>query len=218
MTNLPATVGVIILAYLVGAVPVGLLIVRIFNGQDIRAVGSGRTGGTNAMRAAGPVAGVLTVASDLGKGFLAVSLPRLLLPGSGVELVAALCAVAAVAGHNWPIYLGFKGGAGTTPNVGAAVAFWPLTALMLIPCGAIILFATGYASVASTVISFAIIVIFASRAIFAHQPIVYVGYSVATFALVAIALIPNYRRLIAGTERLVGPRAKLQTQPEDLKG
>lgn len=220
--NLPtsspiAVVAVIVLAYLIGGIPVGLLIVRVFTGRDIRSVGSGRTGGTNAMRAAGWVAGVLTGLSDIGKGFLAVSLPRLILVGPGIEIIAAVCGIAAVAGHNWPIYLRFKGGAGATPNVGAAVALWPIT-LALIPVGAILLLATGYASVTSTIVSFAIVIIFALRAIIAHQPISYVGYSVGTFILIAIALLPNYRRLIAGTERLVGPRAKLNQAKDEVKG
>jgi glycerol-3-phosphate acyltransferase PlsY len=214
-----AVVAVVVLAYLIGAIPVGLLIVRIFTGRDIRSVGSGRTGGTNAMRAAGPVAGVLTGFADVGKGFLAVSLPRLILSGppGSVEIIAAVCGIAAVAGHNWPIYLRFKGGAGATPNVGAAVAMWPIT-LALVPIGAILLVATGYASVTSTIVSFAIVIIFALRAILAHQPISYVGYSIGTFILIAISLLPNYRRLIAGTERLVGPRAKLRSAKEDVKG
>lgn len=212
MQNIVASVGSVLLAYLIGSIPVGLLVVRLFNGRDIRAVGSGRTGGTNAMRAAGPLAGVLTACSDIAKGFVAVSIARILVSGPGSDIIAAVAAVAAVAGHNWPVYLNFKGGAGTSPNVGAAVAFWPLTGLMLVPCGAVILFATGYASVTSTVISLAIVIIFSLRAILAHDSIFYTGYSVATFILVAIALIPNYRRLLAGTERIVGPRAKAMAE------
>lgn len=218
MVSIPAAIGTVVLAYLIGSIPVGLVVVRVVNGQDIRTVGSGRTGGTNAMRAAGPAAGVVTALWDIAKGFLAVCLPRLLLAGQGIQIVAAACAIAAVAGHNWPVYLGFKGGAGTSPNVGAAVAFWPLTGVMLIPFGALVLFATGYASVTSTVISLTIVVIFVLRAIFAHQPVEYVGYSLATFILVAVALIPNYRRLIAGTERIVGPRAKVSAERGQAKG
>jgi glycerol-3-phosphate acyltransferase PlsY len=196
----------VVTAYLIGSIPSGILIVKIFSGKDIREVGSGRTGGTNAMRAAGLAAGVLTAFSDVFKGFLAVYVIRLIIPDS--HILEALCAVAAVAGHNWPIFLRFKGGAGTSPNLGAAVAFWPITGLMLIPFGAIVLFGTGYASVTSTVISFAIIVIFVMRTVFANQPPEYIGYAIGAFLLVAIALAPNYRRLISGTERIVGPRAK----------
>jgi acyl phosphate:glycerol-3-phosphate acyltransferase len=206
MPNLFISLLCIVLAYLIGSMPPGLLIVRLFSGKDIREVGSGRTGGTNAMRAAGWVAGVLTAFSDIFKGFVAVYVTRLISPG--FPILEAVCAVAAVAGHNWPIFLRFKGGAGTSPNVGAALAFWPITGLLLIPFGAIVLFGTGYASVASTVISFMIIIIFIVRALVANQPVAHIGYAVLSFVLVAIALLPNYRRLIAGTERIVGPRAK----------
>jgi len=207
MPGLPLSAALIAFSYLFGSMPMGLIIVRVVAGKDIRAVGSGRTGGTNAMRAAGFLPGVLTAFADIGKGFVAVWLARQLAP-SGSHVLEALCAIAAVAGHNWPVYLGFKGGAGTSPNVGAAGAFWWPALLIMIPSGAAILFGTGYASVASTAISFGLIVIFALRAILEHQPVEYVGYAAVTFVLVALALIPNYRRLIAGTERLVGPRAK----------
>jgi glycerol-3-phosphate acyltransferase PlsY len=200
----------VLAAYLVGAIPVGLVVVWFVSRKDIRTFGSGRTGGTNALRAAGPVAGVLTGAGDLAKGMGAVLVARLLVPDDSV--MEALCAVMAVVGHNWPVYLGFRGGAGTGPNVGAAVALWPISGVVLIPLVPLGLVVTGYASVTSTLISLAILVIFILRAIFAHQPLTYVGYATATLILVAIALIPNYRRLIAGTERMVGPRAKMAQQ------
>lgn len=202
LTYLAAVLG----AYLLGAIPVGLVVVRAVNGGDIRTVGSGRTGGTNALRAAGPVAGVLTGLGDMAKGFAAVHVARLLLPGDPV--LEALCGVAAVAGHNWPVYIKFRGGAGTGPNAGAAVALWPVSAAIVVPIVPLALVLTGYASVTSTLASLAIVVIFAVRMVMVGSPFAYVGYSIATTLLVAIALIPNYKRLIAGTERLVGPRAK----------
>ncbi|MBN1429687.1 MAG: glycerol-3-phosphate acyltransferase [Anaerolineae bacterium] len=194
-------------AYLVGAIPMGLIVVWSIGKKDIRTFGSGRTGGTNAMRAAGPVAGLLTGLGDILKGVAAVYMARLLVPGDSV--MEALCAVMSVVGHNWPIYLGFRGGAGTGPNIGAAIALWPISAAVLIPLVPLCIVVTGYASVASTLTSLAILVIFILRAIFAHQPLTYVGYATATLIFVAIALIPNYRRLIAGTERIVGPRSKM---------
>ena len=199
----------VIAAYLLGAIPMGLIVVWLFSQKDIRSVGSGRTGGTNAMRAAGPVAGVLTAVGDMAKGFAAVYVARLLVPGDSV--MEALCAVMSVAGHNWSVFLGFRGGAGTGPNIGAAAALWPISAVVLIPLVPFCLIVTGYASVTSTLVSLVILIIFGLRAVLAHQPLTYVGYATATFILVAIALIPNYRRLIAGTERMVGPRARNST-------
>lgn len=201
----------VIAAYLLGAIPMGLIVVWLLSQKDIRSVGSGRTGGTNAMRAAGAMAGVLTGLGDVAKGFAAVYLARFLVPGDSV--MEALCAIMVVVGHNWSVYLGFKGGAGTGPNVGAAVALWPISAVVLLPLVPFVLIVTGYASVTSTLVSLIVLVIFVLRALLAHQPLTYVGYATATLILVAIALIPNYRRLLAGTERMVGPRARNSTTP-----
>lgn len=195
------------LAYLLGAIPVGLLVVQIISGEDIRRKGSGRTGGTNALRSAGLLAGVLTGLGDLAKGVGAVNVARLIRPSD--PFLEALCAIAVVAGHNWSVYIRFRGGAGTGPNIGAAVALWPVSLAILAPTLVGTLILTGYASVASTVTALLIVVIFTWRAITASQPAAYIGYALVTALLVGIALIPNYRRLLAGTERVVDSRAKL---------
>jgi acyl phosphate:glycerol-3-phosphate acyltransferase len=197
----------VIVAYLIGSIPVGMFIVRALTGRDIREVGSGRTGGTNAFRAGGLSAGLLTAFGDILKGYTAVQVGRLI-GGTEQPAVEALCAIVAVAGHNWPIYLKFKGGAGTGPNVGAATALWPPTFLVLVPITALALYGLGYASVASTLASVLIIVIFLVRFATLGEPLAYVGYAVATALLTAIALIPNYKRLVAGTERRIGPRSR----------
>lgn len=196
----------IALAYLLGSIPIGMLVVKALTGKNIRRIGSGRTGGTNAMRAGGVLAGVITGLGDVIKGACAVMIARQFYPGA--PWLEALCAAAAVAGHNWPIYARFRGGAGTGPNVGAATALWPISILILSPLVVGILILTGYASVASTAAALAIVVIFAWRAATIGQPIAYVAYALAAAVFVAAALVPNYRRLIGGVERVVGPRAK----------
>lgn len=203
----------VIVAYLLGAIPVGIIVVRALTGRDVRDYGSGRTGGTNAMRAGGTLAGVLTGVGDFLKGYAAVNVARLLLPGSAA--LEALCGVAAVAGHNWSVFNNFRGGAGTGPNAGAAAALWPWSAAILVPAVPILLLTTGYASVASSAAALAVLAIFAVRAAAVGSPVAYVGYGLATTALVAVALLPNYRRLIEGTERLVGPRAKAMSHRSD---
>jgi glycerol-3-phosphate acyltransferase PlsY len=187
----------------------GWVVVKAFTGQDVRLVGSGRTGGTNAIRAAGWPAGILTGFGDMAKGFGAVYLARLFFSGDpGLPFIEALCAIASVAGHNWSIYIGFRGGAGTGPNVGAATALWPITGLILVPTVPLILVMTGYASVTSTLAAVTVFVILLVRYFLGLAPLAYPGYALVTMVLVAIALIPNYKRLIEGTERLIGPRAK----------
>lgn len=196
----------VVLAYLLGSIPMGLLVVRVLTGEDVRTIGSGRTGGTNALRAAGIKGGIITGVLDLGKGFLAVMLARWLAPG--LPWIEAAAAIAVVAGHNWSIYINFKGGAGTQPNVGAAIALWPPVGIALVPLVIFTLWSTGYASVASSVGCFAVMVVFIVRAALGLDPLPYAVYATITMAFVAIALIPNYKRLIDGTERVVGPRAK----------
>lgn len=211
MPNLIAYPLAILLAYLLGSIPVGLLVVKLITGEDIRTYGSGRTGGTNAMRAGGIKSGLLTALGDITKGALAVILSRLIAPGQ--PWLEALSAVAAVAGHNWSVYLKFKGGAGTGPNVGAAIALWPVTGLIMIPFVPAVLYLTGYASVTSTLSAVLLIILFAMRYFFAGQPLQYIIYAILTTILVAVALLPNYKRLIDGSERRIGPRAKKADLP-----
>lgn len=203
----------ILLAYLMGSIPVGVIVVKALTGKDVRDFGSGRTGGTNAMRAGGTIAGVMTGVGDFLKGLGAVNIARVIWPGSPV--LEALCAVAAVAGHNWSVFNNFKGGAGTGPNIGAAAALWPWAGVILFPAVPVILLLTGYASVTSTAVAVGAVLIFLLRAIFGDAPWAYVGYALATTLFVALALLPNYRRLIEGTERMVGPRAKAVAQRSD---
>jgi glycerol-3-phosphate acyltransferase PlsY len=120
----------------------------------------------------------------------------------------ALAGLAAVAGHNWSIYIGFKGGAGTGPNVGVAAGFYFPTVLALAPLVPITLILTGYASVTSIVIGALIVLFYVLAAALWSWPWAYAVYGVAALALVLWALRPNLRRLMNGTERMVGPRAR----------
>ncbi len=190
-----------VIGYLLGSIPVGYLVVRATRGVDVRTVGSGRTGGTNAMRAGGLGAGVMTAIGDMLKGLVAVVIMRLL--SGGAPEIEAIAGLAAVAGHNWSLFMGFKGGAGTSPNVGASIAFWPLSGLWLVPMVPLGVFVVGYASVTSLVIAAVIPIVFALRAAAGLSSWVYVWYGLAAAALVVLALRPNIKRLLNGTE----PRA-----------
>lgn len=191
-----------VVAYLIGAIPVGYWVIRLTQGKDIRSVGSGRTGGTNAIRAGGSWAGIATGAGDILKGFLAVAIARLIV-GDAVmnpSVAGIVGGVAAVAGHNWSVFMGFRGGAGTTPNIGASIAIWPLSALWLIPLLPIGLNMIRYASLTSLIIAVVIPVSFAIRAVLGFGPWLDVLYGVLTGLMVAWALRPNIKRLIEGTE------------------
>ena len=217
---MPQLLGYLVIAlfgYLEGAIPSGYLVVKLLKGKDIRSVGSGRTGGTNAVRAAGPVAGVLTGIGDAAKGAIAVWgagwLSSQLNLGSPV-VAQVLAGVMAVGGHNYSIFLSWRGGAGTGPNVGVAAGFWFPALFILAPLVPILLVATGYASVTSLTIAGLVPILFAIRALVAKAPWEYAVYGILAGMLVVWALRPNIARLIAGTERLVGPRAKAAARKE----
>lgn len=190
-----------VLGYLLGSIPVGYLVIYAMKRQDIRQHGSGRTGGTNALRAGGSWAGILTGAGDILKGVLAILVARWIAPGA--VWAEVLAGVAAVAGHNWSIYMGFKGGAGTGPNVGVCIALWPLSALWLIPMLPLGLNVVGYASVTSLIIAAVIPITLAIRAALGAGPWLHVLYGALAALAVTWALRPNIKRIRNGTE----PRA-----------
>jgi glycerol-3-phosphate acyltransferase PlsY len=190
-----------VIGYLLGAVPVGYLVVWLFTREDVRRHGSGRTGGTNVYRTAGIGAAILSGAGDVLKGTLAVLLARWLVGTAAAEVLAGL---AAVIGHNWSVFLGWRGGAGTGTNLGAVAAFSPLVALAL---GVILLLAiriVRYASVASMIVAGLVPVIFLILA-FVYPPFSHYGpyalYGLLSAAVIVFALRPNIARLRDGNER-----------------
>ncbi len=208
-------IAAIILGYLVGALPMGYFFVRLIKNQDVTRVGSGRTGGTNAMRAGGIGVGVLTGLADLFKGYCVVLISERLVPNTLPHAVWIHIASGAlsVLGHNWSIWLflltrKFNAGAGGAPTVGAAMAFWPGVILFCIPLVIIMVFIVGYASIATISAAVFVTLAFAIRAAYYGQPYQYIFYGLATLILVCWSLRPNLQRLVKGTERRVGIFAK----------
>src|SRR5271157_4255 len=216
--------GVVLLAYVFGAVPFGLLIVKLATGKDIRQVASGRTGGTNAMRAAGCWAGAATALFDIFKGIAAVWLARTLTPNIWIEVLAP---IAAVLGHNYSVFLierssqgtiRLRGGAGGAPAAGGAIGLlWPTWWLILLgfPIPLLMLFGVGYASLATISISLSAIVIFTLLYFLGYSSHwQYIIYGVATFLILLWALRPNIKALMEGRERFHGwrPWKKKETE------
>lgn len=120
---------VIIIAYLIGSIPFGYLIVRGKGGGDIRETGSGGTGATNVSRRAGKAAGVFTLVLDALKGSIAVLLAQILADGPDVNWTVAAAAIATIVGHIFPIWLGFRGGKGVATGVGVFLMLAPVALL-----------------------------------------------------------------------------------------
>ncbi len=205
---------VLFLSYLAGAIPFGLLIVKIANGKDVRRIESGRTGGTNVMRAAGWFAGVLTAMMDIVKGVATAWIVNWLMPGN--LWLQVLAAVMAILGHNYSVFLleknekgriCLRGGAGGATALGGAIALWPPAVLLIVPLGLLVWLFVGYASVTTMSVALFATLIFAYRAFQNLSPWIYVVYGVIAELILLWALRPNIRRLIAGNERVVGLRA-----------
>jgi glycerol-3-phosphate acyltransferase PlsY len=206
-------------AYLIGSIPVGLIVVRLVRGRDIRYWFSGRTGGTNVMRMAGFWAGLVTALGDLLKGLAAVRLALALTPASPWGEVGA--GLLAIIGHNYSVYLirirngklELHGGAGGATLAGAALGLWWPWAGAIIPFAVAVLFGLGYASVATMSIALGAIILFLWRALTGLGPWAYVVYGVGAELILLWALRPNIRRLLRGEERLVGWRAARKNKP-----
>lgn len=141
-----------LVSYLIGAIPFGLIIAKA-RGVDIRKVGSGNIGATNVFRAVGKGWGLLAFACDALKGLLPAGLFPLLIKKvwayDGGEFLPLLCACLAIGGHNWPVYLQFKGGKGVATSVGALTGLAPAAAGIGLLTWALVFAATRYVSVAS---------------------------------------------------------------------
>ena len=193
---LVATVG----AYLSGSIPFGLLVARLTGGPDPRSVGSGRTGGTNALRALGRRRAAVVSAGDILKGALPVLAVRALGGGDGTEVAAALFAVV---GATRSIWVGFKGGRGIATGFGTALAIAPIALAAAAPIFIIVIWRTRIVSLGSlaTVAAFAPIEIFVRMQTPDGLSIWALAYSIVGPALVWLAHADNIARLRAGTER-----------------
>jgi glycerol-3-phosphate acyltransferase PlsY len=190
------------LAYLLGSIPFGYILVKIFRKQDIRATGSGNIGATNVVRSGAKGLGIATLLLDCGKAFLAVKIAQHIAPGNYDLAVAA--AVAAILGHVYPIWLGFRGGKGVASALGVFLALSPAAAGCTFAIFLVLFLLTGYVSLASIVGS-AFFPLFGLYFAPVHTPIVIIGF-VFIPLLIIIKHHGNIRRLLAGTESRFGKK------------
>jgi glycerol-3-phosphate acyltransferase PlsY len=204
-------IAAVILGYLLGSIPFGLLIVKLKTGKDLRTVESGRTGGTNAARAAGFSAGLLTALTDILKGAAAVWIAQALTPDNHV--IHVLAPIFAILGHNYSLFMmerdengkmKFRGGAGGAPALGGAMGLWLPMFPIAFGIGALIWFTIGIASLTTMAIGLVVIIIFAVRAYLGLQNPIDVSYGIVAELLLIWALRPNIKKLLAGNERVIG--------------
>jgi len=139
----------LIVAYLLGAIPVGFLLVKLTTGKDVRASGSRNIGATNVLRTTNPALGVVTLILDIAKGFLAVWISAKLTGGSPFWTSAA--ALAVIAGHAFPVFLGFKGGKAVASFIGAFLYLTPVAMLAALLVFLAVVAKTRYVSAGSMI-------------------------------------------------------------------
>jgi len=205
--------GAVALGYLLGSIPFGLIWVKLISGKDIRRVASGRTGGTNAARAAGAGAGILTALMDIAKSAASVWIAQALTPDN--HWVHVLAPVAAIMGHNYSVFLierhtnnrlRLRGGAGGGPAAGGAIGLWWPSALILLPTSLLVFFGVGYASVTTISVALVSTIIFAVRYSMGLGQLADVFYGMFALILLLWALRPNIKALAEGRERFHGWR------------
>ena len=194
------------IAYLLGSIPFGYILVRAFRGQDIRASGSGNIGATNVARSS-PALGAFTLLLDAAKGLLAVTAGSLIAASAGRDATgspalyafAALAAVFAVIGHMFPVWLKFRGGKGVATSVGVFLALAPKTLLVALALFVALVAAFRYVSLGSIIVAAAFPLIAYGLHDYHSSPA-----TLAAISAIAILIIlkhrENIRRLLAGTE------------------
>ena len=209
---IPALVA-IVLSYLVGSIPAGYIIGKLFKGTDIRNHGSGNIGFTNVLRVLGPVPGIITLLADVGKGVaavLAVSQLGKLQPASLTPYLPVLCGGFAIVGHVWTIFLKFRGGKGVATSLGIFTSLFWQAGLISLGVWIIAVAITRYVSLGSILLCISFCV-----ATFATAPgdawsIQYI-WAVRILGLVVTAIViyrhkGNIQRLASGEERKFGQR------------
>ncbi|MGN7918048.1 glycerol-3-phosphate 1-O-acyltransferase PlsY [Lysobacter antibioticus] len=201
----PLSVVLLLAAYAIGSLSGSLLLGRL-RGVDIRQQGSGNAGGTNAFRTQGLRFAAVVVFIDIGKGALATWLALRFAPvGDDLSVTAHgyLAAFAAVLGHVWPIWHGFRGGKGAATLVGALMVLWPFAVPLLLLVWAVVLIASGYVGLATVIAALCLPLL----AWFGDAGLPRQCFAIAAALLVVFTHRGNLARLRAGTEsRFAGAR------------
>jgi glycerol-3-phosphate acyltransferase PlsY len=194
-----------------GSIPSGYVWVKVLTGQDVRAIGSGRTGGTNVYRAAGRPAFILTILSDIGKGFIAVLIANALW-GSPWYLLTGFFAII---GNNWSLFLRGQGGAGMMTAGGTLLAIAPAPLLLIVWFPVLLVRLTRIASIGSLTAAVLMPLWFGLLTFIdiellkpLKQPVEHFIYLLAAGALLIVVHAPNIQRLREGRERKIGEPAK----------
>lgn len=194
---------VVIGSYLIGAIPTGLIVVRLLSGEDIRRHGSGNIGTVNVLRVAGPATAVVVLAVDIVKGLVPILLA---LRAEAPAWVVVLGGLAAIAGHNWSIFLGFQGGKGIATSFGVMLGLSWAAAAVAAAVWLVTVAVTRYSSLGSLLAVVSVpITLWRLR-----QPEEYVSFGVIAALFAIYRHRANLQRLVAGTELHITDREPLK--------
>lgn len=192
--------AVVVLAYLIGGIPWGVVIAKVTGGTDPRTIGSGRTGGANVMRALGPRAAAASGLLDVLKGIVAVLVA---IAVGGDLVVQILAALAAILGHSRSVFIGFAGGRGIAPGFGGLIVLNPIAALVVVPVFVVVLLVGRYSSLASlTATAVGALTVVITVIALGVSP-VYALYALAAAGMIWLFHLDNIQRLLAGSERRI---------------
>jgi len=195
---------IITICYLLGSIPFGYIMGKLFKKVDIREFGSGNIGASNALRILGPSLASLVVIGDVGKGILSIYLVKYFNIDS--SLILAIAGLAVICGHDWSLFLGLKGGKGIATTFGVVFALNPTISILALIVGGVVVITTRYVSLASI---FAVISIFIFTILF-KQPYEYIIFSAIILILGIFKHKENIKRLKSKKERKIGEKIKIK--------
>ena len=218
-------VFVIILGYLIGSIPFGVLVGKLTTGKDVRKFGSGKTGATNVLRTAGRKAAAIVAFLDLLKGALSVIFAGLIIRndfliighvGMGMLVGQVLAALAAMLGHNWPVFLKFHGGRGVATFFGGLAALCPVAALFggeVLIIGAGLTKFASFGSIAGAVGAYSVLI---PLTIMNGLPFIVLSYALTGGIIIIIMHRDNIVRLFKGKERKLGEKTSTENSSTQL--
>ena len=206
-------IGIIVIGYLLGAIPFGVIISKLVRGIDVREYGSGSMGMTNVMRTVGAKAGLIVLILDLLKGSAAVALALAIFHSPNHDMVhwgQMAGGVAAVIGHSWPVYIGFRGGRGISTAFGAILVIsWPI-GLICLAAFLLMVAIFRYISLGSISGAIALAVAMVISYICYSGPIAYLSFALVVAVIVIFRHRANIKRLLSKTEPKIGHRVKVK--------
>ena len=199
---------IVTFCYVIGSIPFGVILVRLLHKVDLREYGSGNTGMTNVMRTTGTMPGIIVLILDSGKGFAAVFLAQSLDQSLLIEVGSA---IAVLMGHNWAVFLNFKGGKGTATGVGALIAISPSVGIIVLLISIPVIMISRYMSLASIIGASSALFVMCTLYIFNTAVIPgdiisfeHILYPAVGSPIIIIKHKENIIRLLKGTERKIG--------------